>query len=72
MNHVDVTVNLLHDNLYCWYVFMKWHDVYKMLFDTIYVTVIGHKWQTTVNHRCSDSIYQRIDKNEIGKLYNLQ
>ena len=30
MKHVDVTVNLLYDNLSCWYVFMKLNDVYKM------------------------------------------
>ena len=45
MKHVDVSVNLLHENLDCWYVFMKWNDVYKMSFDTMYVTVIGNKMQ---------------------------
>ena len=30
IKHVDVAVNLLHDNLSCWYVYMKWNDVYQM------------------------------------------
>ena len=29
MKHVDFTVNIFHDNFDCWYVFMKWCDVYK-------------------------------------------
>ena len=44
-----------------------------MWLDTMYVTVIGNKMQNkTVKHECLDSIYQRVDMDEIGKLHNLQ
>ena len=32
MKHVDITGNLLHDNLCCWYVCMNSHEVYKSCF----------------------------------------
>ena len=45
ITHVDVTVHLLHDNICCWYACMKWHNEYKMYFDTIYITVIRNNMQ---------------------------
>ena len=51
---------------------MKLNDVYKIYFDTMYVTVIGNKCKTTVKHRFSNSIHQSIDMYEIRKLHNLQ
>ena len=45
MKHVDITGNLLHDNLACSYVCMNSHEIYKKLFETMYVTQIGNKMQ---------------------------
>ena len=38
----------------------------------MYVTNWKQNVKKTVKHTCSDSIYQRSDMDEIGKLHNLQ
>ena len=35
MKHVDITGNLFHDDLSCWYVCMKSNEVYKKFFETM-------------------------------------
>ena len=48
MKHVDITGNLLHGNMSCWYVCMNSHEVYKKLFERMCITQIGNKMQ----HNC--------------------
>ena len=45
IKHFDITANLLHDNLSCWYICMNEHEVYQTLCDTMYITQIGNKMQ---------------------------
>ena len=38
MKHLDITANLLDDNLSCRYICMNEHEVYQKLCDTMYIT----------------------------------
>ena len=71
MKHLDITANLLHDNLSCWYICMNEHEVY---IKSCVTQCTKHELETkckTIVQRCADSINQTIDIYNIWKLHKL-